>query len=151
MAIITGVTDSFLSEVLQGVHSSTDTYKLALYTDAATLGNATTVYTVDGEHSSTMLDGQGQTVPNGYTAGGNILTGYAVTFIGGKAVLDFTDTYWDNVSFTARGAMIYNSTKDNKALHIMDFGKTVTSTDSRFTVTLPEPTATTGVIRLGRV
>ena len=140
MAITTGVTDSFLSEVLQGVHTSTDTYKLALYTDAATLGNATTVYTTSGEMVAT-----------GYTAGGNTLTGYTVTFDTGKAVLDFTDTYWDNVSFTARGAMIYNSTKGNKALHIMDFGKVVTSTDGRFTVTLPEPTATTGVIRLGRV
>jgi len=65
MGITTAICNSFKQEILEGVHASADTYKIALYTDAATLGAATTAYSATNEVSGT-----------GYTAGGETLTGY---------------------------------------------------------------------------
>ena len=138
MAITQAIATSFKSEILAGIHTSADVYKISLYTNAATLGAATTAYTTTGEVAGT-----------GYTAGGATLTGFAVTTSGTTAILDFADPSWANATITARGAMIYNSSKTNKAVYIMDFGSDITSTNGTFTVTLPVPDAANGLIRLG--
>jgi hypothetical protein len=139
MAITQGIPTSFKSEILSGTHSSADTYKIALYTSSATLSSATTAYTATGEVTGT-----------GYTAGGTTLSGFNVTTSGTTAILDFTtDPSWTAATITARGAMIYNSTKANKAVYILDFGSDITSTNGTFTVTFPTPDASNGLIRLG--
>ena len=139
MAITQAIPTSFKAEILQGIHDSADTYKMALYTSAATLGASTTAYSATNE-----------VVGTGYTAGGVTLSGFNVTTSGTTAILDFTtDPSWANASITARGALIYNSSKSNKAVYVLDFGSDITSTNGTFAVTLPEPDATNGLIRLG--
>ncbi len=86
---------------------------------------------------------------NGYATGGQALAGFAVTLDTNTAVLDFTtDPTWPSASFTARGALIYNSTKANKAVAVLDFGADITATNGTFTVTLPAATAAAGLIRI---
>ena len=139
MAITQAIPTSFKAEILQGIHDSADTYKMALYTSVATLGTSTTAYSAANE-----------VVGTGYTAGGVTLSGFNVTTSGTTAILDFTtDPSWANASITARGALIYNSSKSNKAVYVLDFGSDITSTNGTFAVTLPEPDATNGLIRLG--
>lgn len=139
MAITQAIPTSFKAEILQGIHDGADTYKMALYTSAATLGAATTTYTTTNEVTGT-----------GYTAGGVTLSGFNVTTSGTTAILDFTtDPFWENATITARGALIYNSSKSNKAVYVLDFGSDITSTNGTFAVTLPAPDVANGLIRLG--
>ena len=139
MAITQAIPTSFKAEILQGIHDSADTYKMALYTSVATLGASTTAYSATNE-----------VVGTGYTLGGTTLSGFNVTTSGTTAILDFaTDPSWDNASITARGALIYNSSKSNKAVYVLDFGSDITSTNGTFAVTLPAPDATNGLIRIG--
>ena len=135
MAFEQTLTTSFKQEVLLGVHDlDTDTIKLALYTAEASLGASTTVYGTTNE-----------VVGTGYTAGGVILTGATVLTSGTTAYVDFDNAVWPTASFTARGALIYNASKGNKAIAVLDFGSDKTS--SNFTVTMPSNTATTALIR----
>ena len=139
MAIQQAIATSFKAEILQGIHDSADTYKIALYTSAATLGATTTAYSATNEVSGT-----------GYTAGGQVLSGFNVTTSGTTAILDFTtDPSWANATITARGALIYNSSKTNKAVYVLDFGSDISSTNGVFTVTFPTPDAVSALIRLG--
>ena len=138
MAITQAIATSFKGEILSGTHTSSDVYKIALYTNAATLSGATTVYTTTGE-----------VVGTGYTAGGATLSGFAVTTSGTTAILDFADPSWAAATITARGALIYNSSKTNKAVYVMDFGSDITSTNGTFTITFPVADAANGLIRLG--
>ena len=138
MAITQAITTSYKAEVLQGIHDAADTYKMALYTNA-TLGASTTAYTTTNE-----------VVGIGYTAGGVTLSGFNVTTSGTTAILDFTtDPFWENATITARGALIYNSSKSNKAVYVLDFGSDITSTNGTFAITLPTPDVANGLIRLG--
>ena len=136
MAINQTQCTSFKLEILQAVHNfSTDTFKIALYTSAATLGASTTVYTSTGE-----------AVGTGYVAGGIALTGVSVLSSGTTAYVDFADASW-TASITARGALIYNSSKSNKAVAVLDFGADKTSTNT-FNVQMPPNTATDAIIRI---
>ena len=140
MAITAAVCNSFKLESLPtaaGVHRAGDVYKCALYTSAATLSNATTVYTATGE-----------VVGAGYVAGGAILSGLATALDGDTAYLDFTDPTWPASTITARGALIYNSSKGNKAVGVLDFGQDISSTNGLFTVALPAPDAAHASVRL---
>ena len=131
MAITQAGCTSAKAEFLNGIHLSTDTYKIALYTSSATLDASTTAYTTTGE-----------VVGTGYTAGGATLSGFNVTTSGTTAILDWTtDPSWANATITARGALIYNASKSNKALCVLDFTSDKTSTDGTFAVTLPTPDA----------
>ena len=137
MAFDQTLTTSFKQDILLGVHDlDTDTLKMALYLATADLGAATTVYTTAGETSGT-----------GYTAGGNTLTGVTVLTSGTTAYVDFADPTWNPASFTARGALIYNASKGNKAIAVLDFGSDKTATTS-FTVQMPANTATSALIRI---
>jgi hypothetical protein len=128
---------SFKQQLLLAVHDfSTDTFKMALYTANANLGDDTTVYTVTGEITGT-----------GYTAGGIPLTGATVNTSGTTAYVDFNNAVWTPAAFTCRGALIYNASKSNKAVAVLDFGADKTAS-TQFTVTLPANTATSALIRL---
>jgi len=115
---------------------STDTLKMALYTAQANLNAETQAYTSNYEVSS----------PN-YTAGGVVLTGVTVNTSGTTVYLSFTNPTWNSVSFTCRGALIYNLTKSNKSIAVLNFGSDKTVSNSSFTIVLPANTATSALIR----
>lgn len=134
-SIVQTQTTSFKKELYQGIHDlSTDTIKIALYTAAADLNAATTVYSSTNE-----------VVASGYTAGGQVMTGVQISSDGYTAYVN-----WDNVSWTtavtARCALMYNATKGNKSVAVLDFGSDKTSTTT-FLITMPANTSTAALIR----
>jgi len=137
MAITQTTCTSFKVELLTGTHDfNSDTFKIALYTGAATLGADTTAYSTSNEVSA-----------SGYTAGGNTLTVSTVpTSSSTIAYVSFANTSWSS-ALTARGALIYNSSKSNKAVAVLDFGADKTSSGT-FTVTFPTADATSAIIRI---
>ena len=138
MAITQAMCSSFKQQILLGEHDlDTDVIKLALYTSAATLSAATTVYSTSDE-----------VVGTGYTAGGNTLAGATVSLTGTTAFVDFTDTTWSTATITARGALIYNSSKSDKAIAVLDFGSDKTSTAGHFTVQFPTNDASSAIVRI---
>jgi len=138
MAITQAMCTSFKTELLGGVHDlDTDAIKIALFTSTATLGAATTAYSTTNEVSGT-----------GYTAGGNTLTGAAISASGTTAIVDFDNTTWASSTITARGAMIYNSSKSDRAIAILDFGADKTSTDGDFTIQFPVADASNAILRI---
>jgi len=139
VAITQAMCNSFKSELLGGTHDlDTDVIKIALYTSSATLGASTTAYAVTNEVSGT-----------GYTAGGNTLSGAAIALSGTTAFVDFDNSTWATATITARGALIYNSSKSNKAIAVLDFGGDKTSTAGDFTVIFPTADASNAIIRIG--
>lgn len=137
MAITAAMCNSFKLDQVNGLHQPTDDYAMALYTSAATISKATTAYTATGE-----------AVGTGYTAGGKSLTGRAASLSGDTAMMDFADPVWSTATLTARGALIYNKTRANAAVAVLDFGADVTSTGADYTVVLPAYAAATAVVRL---
>ena len=136
MALFQTLCSSFKQESWLGIHDlDTDVLKMALYTSAASLGEDTTVYTTTQEVTGT-----------GYTAGGAVLTNVQVLLSGTTAYVTFNNPAWPGSSFVTRGALIYNSSKANRAIAVLDFGSDKTA-GPNFTVQLPAASATTAVIR----
>ena len=130
-------TTSFKKELYEGVHNLlTDTIKIALYSGSANLGENTTAYTVEGEVAGL-----------GYVAGGNVLTGTTVNSSGTIAYVSFNDATWTAASFTCRGALIYNASKANRAIAVLNFGSDKTVANGTFTVRLPANDASSAIIR----
>tara|TARA_R110000868_G_scaffold112176_5_gene302310 strand:+ start:1688 stop:2089 length:402 start_codon:yes stop_codon:yes gene_type:complete len=129
---------SFKAEILGGIQDlDTDVIKIALYTSAASLDATTTAYSTSNE-----------VVGTGYTAGGNTLASPTISTSGTTAYVDFADSSWTTATITARGALIYNSSKSNKAIAVLDFGSDKTSTAGTFTVQMPANNATDALIRI---
>ena len=126
MAITSALCNSYKQEILEGVHASTDTYKIALFNSNSNLSASTTAYSTSGEVEGT-----------GYTAGGVTLSGFTTGLSGSTAYLTFSDPSWADSTITARGCMIYNSSKSNKAVAVFDFGQNVSSVNGTFTVDFP--------------
>lgn len=141
MAITQGATNTFKLGLPNGDFDfGADTFKIALYTGAASIGPDTTAYTTDGE-----------TVATGYTAGGETLTVTQTPTIGNQTgnatvYLSFANTTWTS-ALTARGALIYKSGSGNPAVCVLDFGSDKTSTTT-FTVQFPAVTNTAAIIRI---
>ena len=134
MSIVQTQTTSFKAELYEGVHNLlTDTLKMALYNANADLNADTTVYSSTHEVTGT-----------GYVAGGVVMTGVTIKTSGYTVYVNFNNTVF-NASVTARCALIYNASKGNKSIAVLDFGSDKTSTN--FTVTMPQNTATTALIR----
>jgi hypothetical protein len=134
MSILQTQTTSFKAELYQGVHNLlTDTLKIALFTASADLNESTTAYSTANEVTGT-----------GYVAGGITLTGVTVNSSGYTAYVNFNNAVF-NAAVTARCALIYNSSKGNKSIAVLDFGSDKTS--ANFTVTMPANTATSALIR----
>lgn len=131
MTIVAGVPTSAKLEFLVGNHLPTDTYKIALYTSTAALHPSSSfTYSTTNEVAS----------GNGYTTGGATLTGYTSASMGppdNLAYITFANPSWPTATFTARGAVIYNSSKANRIVGILDFGSDYTATNGTFTVNLP--------------
>jgi VCBS repeat-containing protein len=141
MAISQALCTSFKVELMTGTHNFTtstgNTFKLALYTSAATLGATTTAYSATNEASGTN-----------YTAGGSSLTNVTPTSSGTTAFTDFADLTFSNVTITANGALIYNSSASNKAVAVLAFGADKTATAGNFTIVFPTADATDAIIRI---
>lgn len=139
MAITQSLATSFKVQLLQGTQNfSSNTFYIALYTSSASLDSTSTVYTTSGE-----------VVGTGYTAGGQALAvSQTPTSSGTVAYISFTNSSWNNATFTARGAMIYNQTNGNSTVCVLDFGSDKTVVNGTFTVTFPAAGPTTAIISI---
>jgi hypothetical protein len=136
MAITPAINPIWLKELMDGSQLAADTYKCALYTQAAaSLDYTTAVYTSTGEVSGT-----------GYAAGGAAVT-LTLSVSGKKVLIDLSDVSWANSSITADGLMVYNTTRTNKTSFVNTF-TSKTSTAGTFTVQWPTADATNAAVRL---
>ena len=152
MTITQAMCSSFKQELLQGLHNFTNgsgggtttstgtgnTYYVALYTSAATMGASTATDSSANEATGTA-----------YSAGGQSLTNVTPSLSGTTALTDFADVTWSSSSITARGALIYNySLAGNNAVCVLDFGSDKTSSAGDFTIQFPAADATNAIIRI---
>lgn len=149
MAITSAVCSSFKQELLQGKHdfdsAGGDTFKIALYTSSATLGAATTDYSSTNEITNDA--------GSAYVAGGATLTNAGVSLSSTTAFTDFDDVSYSSASFTANGALIYNTTTDGgtgttEAVCVIAFGGDKTATNGTFTIQFPDADASNAILRL---
>ena len=144
MAITSAVCTSFKVELLKGVHNFTattgNTFKIALYTSSATLGASTTAFSSSNEITNTS--------GTAYTSGGATLTSVTPVASSTTAICDFSDVSYSSASFTANGALIYNSSDSNAAVCAIAFGSDKTATNGTFTIQFPTADATNAIIRL---
>jgi hypothetical protein len=139
MTIYQGLTTSFKVDMLNGKQNvASDTLKMSLYTAYATLDQDTTAYTSANEISGT-----------GYTAGGQTLSNVTINSGSNTVYVSFSNVVWDPAQFTTRGALIYNSTKSNASIAVLDFGSDKIQTgNNTFTVILPPDTESSALIRI---
>ncbi len=147
MALMQTATTSFKVELFQAIHNfgptSPDTFKIALYTGQSSIGPDTTAYTTDNEVSGT-----------GYVAGGaELVISQSPTYgINTQQVptayVSFQNVSWPGATFIARGALIYNSSKANRSVVVLDFGSDKVVTDWTFAITFPVADANTAIIRI---
>ena len=145
MANTSAICSSFKQELLQGKHnfssSGGDTFKIALFDSDASLGAATTDYSTSEEITNTS--------GTAYTSGGATLTSVTPVASSTTAVCDFDDVSFSSASFTANGALIYNSSASgNPAVCAIAFGSDKTATNGTFTIQFPTADATNAIIRL---
>ena len=144
MAITSAICTSFKVELLKGVHDFTattgDTFKIALYDSDATLGASTTAFSTSEEITNTS--------GTAYTSGCATLTSVTPVASSTTAVCDFADVSYTSASFTANGALIYNSSDSNAAVCAIAFGSDKTATNGTFTIQFPTADATNAIIRL---
>ena len=145
MAITSAICTSFKVELLKGTHNFTattgNTFKIALYDSDATLGASTTAFSTSEEITNTS--------GTAYTSGGATLTSVTPVASSTTAVCDFSDVSFSSASFTANGALIYNSSASgNPAVCAIAFGSDKTATNGTFTIQFPTADATNAIIRL---
>jgi hypothetical protein len=144
MAITQAVCNSFKAELLGGVHDfdsgSGQAFNLALYTSAANLSAATTIYTTSSEVADT-----GQ-----YAAGGGLLQSQQVSLDTGVAIVNFANLSFTGVTLTAGGALIYNNTTSatKRAVCVLSFGGDKTATAGTFTIQFPAFTSAAAILRI---
>ena len=144
MAITTAMCTSFKSELLGGIHDlDTHTLKLALIkaSPSGTYNAATTNY-------SSVTGNSDEASGSGYSSGGQNLDGAAISVSGTTAIVDFTDEVFSSATVSADGCIIYNSSASNKAICVIDFGGTKTSTNGDFTIQFPTADASNAIIRI---
>jgi hypothetical protein len=135
--IVQTQTTSFKAELYEGIHDLIDdTIKIALFNANADLTASTTVYSTNQEVTGT-----------GYTAGGNTLTGATVRSSGTTAYVSFDNTSWSSASFTSRGALIYNSSKANRSVAVLNFGSDKIVANGTLTIEFPSNDVNSAIIR----
>jgi hypothetical protein len=135
--IVQTQTTSFKAELYEGIHDLIDdTIKIALFNANADLSASTTAYSTNQEVTGT-----------GYTAGGNTLTGATVRSSGTTAYVSFDNTTWSSASFTSRGALIYNSSKANRSVAVLNFGSDKIVANGTLTIEFPSNDVTSAIIR----
>lgn len=144
MAITTAMCTSFKTELLGGVHDlDTDVLKIALIkaSPTGTYGAATTNY-------SDVTGNSDEASGTNYTTGGQVLDGATISASGTTAIVDFTDEVFADVTTSADGCIIYNTSQANKAICVIDFGGTVSATAGDLTIEFPAADASNAVIRI---
>jgi hypothetical protein len=144
MAITTALCNTFKQELLGGIHDlDTDTIKLALIKASPTgsYGASTTNY-------SNVTGNTDEAVGTGYVAGGQALDSATITLSGSTAFVDFADEVIVTATVSADGCILYNASKGNRAIAVIDFGGTKTSTNGDFTIQFPAASASTAIIRI---
>jgi hypothetical protein len=145
MAITQALPNSFKKQLLDGdqdfstAGAGGDKFKLALYVSTATLGAATTSYTTSGQVSASGT---------GYTTGGLPLVNSGTSVVSTVAFTDFADLSFQNVTLTARGALIYNTSFSNSAVAVLNFTTDKTATAGTFTIQFPAFTSSAAIIRI---
>jgi hypothetical protein len=135
--IVQTQTTSFKAELYEGIHDLIDdTIKIALFNANADLTASTTAYSTNQEVTGT-----------GYTAGGNTLTGATVRSSGTTAYVSFDNTSWSSASFTSRGALIYNSSKANRSVAVLNFGSDKIVANGTLTIEFPSNDVNSAIIR----
>ena len=147
MSFFQTATTSFKVELPQGIHNFgpvfPDTFKVALYTASANLNATTTIYTTVDE-----------VVGAGYSAGGNTLVINVTPTAANNSsnvptsYWSFANSTWTNATFTARGALIYNSTEGDKSVVVLDFGSDKTVSNDTFQIIFPAPDANSAIVRI---
>ena len=140
--IVSSICDSFLTELGQGLHnfaaSGGDVFNCALYTNQASLGLGTTIYSVTNEVSGT-----------GYSAGGAALTNNDPSLSNNTALYDFANLVFSSLTVNnIQGALIYNVTNGNRAVAVLNFGTIYSPVAQDLNITFPSVTSTTAIIRI---
>ena len=139
-------TTSFKIQLAQGLQNfgptSPDTFNIALFTANANLSASTTQY----------VSGMVGELPtgSGYTQGGQQLTITVNPTSSANSTVaywSFNNVLWSPASFTCRGAMIYNASKSNASVCILDFGADKTCQNS-FTIQFPTAVASSAILRI---
>ena len=149
MAIVQAMCTTFKKELLTATHNFAtggNAFNLALYaiggggksSTTATIGAATTVLVTTGEVASS----------GSYTTGGSALSKVTPTNAGTTGLTDFGNISFTTASITARGALIYNDTNQNRAVAVLDFGGNKTSSSGTFTIQFPVADASNAIIRI---
>ena len=143
MAITTNaICNSFKKELLEAKYDFTastgSVFKLAMYNSSATLGKSTTSFTTGGEVSS----------PAGYTSGGKALVNTGTSVASSVAITSFSNLSFTNVTLTARGSLIYNTSNSNTGVCVLDFGSDKTATAGTFTIQFPAFTTSAAILRI---
>ena len=143
MAITTNaIANSFKKELLEAKHDFTastgSVFKLAMYNSNAVLGKSTTSYTTGSEVTS----------PAGYSAGGKGLVNTGTSVASSVAITNFSNLSFTNVTLTARGALIYNTSNANSAVAVLDFVSDKTATAGTFTIQFPAYTTSAAILRI---
>ena len=136
--------NSFKQELLGGVHDlDTHSLKIALIKPSPTgsFSKATTNY-------SDLTANSDEATGTNYSAGGQVLDSPAISLSGDTALVDFADEVFSNLTISAAGALLYNSSASNKAIAVFSFGSNVASTAGDFTVIFPTADASNAVIRI---
>jgi hypothetical protein len=144
MAITTKMCTSFKTEILGATHDlDTDTIKLALIKDtpSGTYDASTTNY-------SDVTGNTDEATGTGYTAGGVILDNVTITSSSETALVDIDDEVIATATISADGCIIYNASKANRAIAVIDFGGTKTSTNGNFTIDFPTSGVSSSIIRI---
>lgn len=96
--------------------SGGDTLKIALYNSSYTFDATVTTYSTTNELATA----------NGYTQGGATLSGQAISGTTSKK-WTFDPVVWTSsgAGFTARYALIYDTTNSNHVVAVVDFGEDV--------------------------
>jgi len=145
MAITTSaITSSFKNELLgtnagNFAATSGDIFKLALYTDSSTIGPSLGSFTATGQITDSTGD---------YSSGGKDLTGQTHKLSGTTAIVDFANLSYLTATITAMGALIYNTSQENRSVAVLDFVSNKVSTSGTFTIQFPAFNATEAIIRL---
>ena len=138
MAITQALCNVFKEDLMDTTANlEANTLKVALFDNTATLNASTTAYATTNEASGTN-----------YTAGGEAMTGMAVTLDGSTAIFDADNVSWANATVTAQAALIYNNSFSNAAIAVLDFGGNKTSTNGTFEIQFPNANASTALIRI---
>ena len=136
--------NSFKQELLGGVHDlDTHSLKIALIKPSPTgnFNKSTTNY-------SELTGSSDEATGTNYSAGGQVLDSPVISLSGDTAIVDFADEVFSNLTITAAGALLYNTSASNKAIAVFSFGSNVASTAGDFTVIFPTADASNAVIRI---